>query len=49
MTYTVNAYSMVNGKETLMAWGTGLNYKGAKALFQIYYEEGHADIRMKAN
>ena len=43
MTYTVNAYSMVN------AWGTGLNHKGAKALFQIYYEEGHADIRMKAN
>jgi hypothetical protein len=40
---------MVNGKETLMAWATGLNYKAAKALFQMYYEEGHADIRMEAN
>ena len=49
MTYTVNAYSMVNGKKTLMAWATGLNHRAAKALFQIYYEEGHAYIRMKAN
>ena len=46
--YTVNAYSMVNGKETLMAWATGLNHKCAKAIVEMYHKEGFADIRMKA-
>ena len=45
--WTVCAFNWIDGKQKTMAWGTGLNHKGAKALYELYYDQGYAMVQMQ--